>query len=54
MSIEAEHEKVVEHLQNIKNEINEMGEEGLGGPDFEGLYLLNKLIPVIEKIFRGK
>lgn len=49
--IEQEHEKVVEHLKNIKSAMDDMRAEGLGGDDFEGLYLASKLVPSIEEIF---
>jgi len=49
--ITKEHEKVIEHLKNIKNTIDEMGNEGLCGNDFAILYLTQKLFPTIESIF---
>ena len=51
-SLEAEHAQVVVHLKAIKKIAEEMRDEGLGGDDFEGLYLQNKLVPVIREIFK--
>jgi len=53
-SLEEEHEKVVEHLKNIKGICAEMREEGLGGDDFEYLYLKTRLIPTVTEIFTGE
>jgi len=49
--IEEEHLKIVSALKEIKSSIEEMRETGLGGDDFEGMYLHNRLIPTIIEIF---
>ena len=48
-SFQDEHEQIVIHLQNIKQIANEMREEGIGGMDFENLYVANYLIPAIKE-----
>lgn len=47
-----EHEKVEIHLKAIKEICEDMRKEGLGDDDFEYLYLTNKLIPAIIRIFK--
>jgi hypothetical protein len=49
--IQGEHGKIEEHLRNIKRSCEEMREDGLGGYDFEALYVSTKLIPTIREIF---
>jgi len=49
--IMAEHEKVIEHLKNIKSAMDEMGNASLCGEDFADLYLKQKLLPAIATIF---
>ena len=51
-NLEEEHDKVEVHLKAIKQICVDMREEGLGGDDFEYLYLTNKLIPAITRIFK--
>ncbi len=53
-NIEEEHRLVTVHLKNIKEAMVEMREEGLGGDDFEHMYLVTQLIPTIGKIFKPK
>jgi len=53
INLEEEHAKVVLGLKNIKRSMDEMRDEGLGGDDFEGLYLMTKLVPAISKIFES-
>ena len=50
--IDEEHAKVEKSLRKIKSAMDEMRDEGLGGSDFESLYLQNRLIPTILGIFR--
>lgn len=50
-NLELEHARIVEHLSNIKTMCIDMREEGLGGDDFEYLYLSARLIPAIKRIF---
>lgn len=50
--ITEEHEKLEVQLKTIKEICVGMRKEGLGGDDFEYLYLTNKLIPAITRIFK--
>lgn len=53
-NLETEHKDAIKHLKNIKQICVGMREEGLGGDDFEYLYLTNRLIPAITEIFEDK
>ena len=50
-NLDTGHEKLVKQLEIIKKIMEDMRDEGLGGMDFEGLYLNNRLIPSIIFIF---
>ena len=50
-NLDVEHEKLVQQLKVIKQIMVDMRDEGLGGYDFEGLYVDNKLIPAILAVF---
>ena len=52
--IEEEHKIIVASLERIKSACQDMREEGLGGDDFEGLYLKTRLVPEVQRIFAPK